>query len=82
MLSTLPQEHGAVGGLLRFDPGGAVGSALHLQPVTGGPVVVHVHRLREGVRQMKTAAQTSVQIHDELEWGEADMGRPPQGRAR
>ena len=31
---------------------------------------------------MKLAAQSPVQIHDELEWREAGVGRPPRGRAR
>ena len=78
----LPQERGAIRGVLRFDLGGAIGATIHLQPVAGGPVVVHVHRRREGVRQMKTAAQSSVQIHDELERRETGVGRPPGGRAR
>ena len=76
------QEHGVVDGELHFDPGGAVGAAVHLQLVTGGSVVVRVHRRRKAVRQMKMAAQSPVQIHDELEWREAGVGRPPRGRVR
>ena len=73
------QEHGVVDGVLNFYPGGAVGAAVHLQPVTGGPVVVRVHRRRKGVRQMEPAAHPPIQIYDELEWREAGVGRTPRG---
>ena len=49
--SPLAQENGIVRRILRQDPGGAIGAALHLQPEAFRPAIRHGHG--EGVRQVQ-----------------------------
>ena len=75
----LAQEDGVIRRVLCEDPGGAVGTALHLQPKAFRPAVRHDHG--EGVRQVQSAVGAAMEIHNEVERRHAGVGGVPDRKS-